>query len=450
MVIYQVLPEDRDGGAERIPEYLHKEFLKNGFESFMLVGEKHSNGNHIFEIPNFESRTLWARKILSVERKISNHLNFRGGWRIRELIKFIAEPKRMLKVWLGYEDFEFPGTWKIFDIAPKKPDIILCHVLHGFWLYDRGFFDLRAIPFISQKAKLFLTLHDMWLFTGHCSHSLNCEKWQTGCGKCPDLSLPPQIRRDLSHKNWEIKRDIYRKSRYYVICPSEWMRNMVEKSILKEGAIEIRVIHNGIDLKTFSPQNKEKKRKELELPENSKIFLTAGKSLKTNRWKGFADFISFAKILSDEFENLVFIGLGASQKKEVEKIGRKEGNFIFYLPFEQNHLRVRDFYSASDFYVQPSVAENFPLTILESQACGAVPSGRKVGAIPEIIKDMENGILFSDIKELYEKIKKVLKDEKLYNSIREKGIENSKKFDIKEKAKEYIEFFISAVEKQNA
>jgi glycosyltransferase involved in cell wall biosynthesis len=447
MVIYQVLPEDRNGGAERIPEYLHREFIKNGFESFMLVGEKHSNESYIFQIPNFESRTTWARKILTLERKISNHLTFRGGWRIRELIRFIAEPKRMLRVWLGYEDFEFPGTWKIFDIAPKKPDIILCHVLHGFWLYDRGFFDLRALPFISQRAKLFLTLHDMWLFTGHCSHSIGCERWKIGCGKCPDLLLPPRIRRDLSHKIWKIKRDIYRKSRYYVICPSHWMKDLAEKSILKEGAIEIRVIHNGIDLEIFSPQDREKKRTELELPKNSKIFLTAGKSLKTNRWKGFSDFIALAKILSDEFENLVFVGLGASHTKEVEKIGKKEGNFIFYLPFEQNHTRVRDYYSASDFYVQPSSAESFSLTVLESQACGSIACGKKVGGIPEIIKDMENGILFSDIKELYEKIKKVLKEEKLYNSIREKGIENSKKFNIKEKAKEYVEFFLSVSEK---
>ena len=38
-------------------------------------------------------------------------------------------------------------------------------------------------------------MHDAWLVSGHCAHSLDCDRWRTGCGRCPDLTLPQPILR---------------------------------------------------------------------------------------------------------------------------------------------------------------------------------------------------------------------------------------------------------------
>ena len=47
-----------------------------------------------------------------------------------------------------------------------------------------------------------LTLHDEWLLTGHCAYTLGCERWRIGCGRCPDLTIYPAIRRDSTAENF--------------------------------------------------------------------------------------------------------------------------------------------------------------------------------------------------------------------------------------------------------
>jgi glycosyltransferase involved in cell wall biosynthesis len=447
-VVAQILPEDRNGGAFRIPEYLHYEFPKYGINSYMVVGEKHTNDERAFEIPNFQSRSKIAKKMIEIERKITPYTSFKGGWRIREIIRFIGQPKRMLKIWAGFEDFEFPGTWKILDILPEKPSVLLCHVLHGFWLQDRGFFDLRALPYLSQKTKVILVQHDMWLFTGHCSFSMGCERWKIGCGKCPDLNLPPRIRRDLSYINWKIKRKIYMKSKFFVVVPSRWIKSQVESSILMEGAKEVKLIYNGIPLDIFTPSDKAKSRKILNLPQDKVIIMTAAKSLKTNLRKGFDIFFRFAKKISQKHKDIIFLGLGGSSSNKVEEENIGE-NKILYLPFEQNQEKLKYFYSASDFFVLPSRAESLGLVFLEAQGSGTIPCGTNIGGIPEIIEDMKTGILFdlNNVDDLVQKVEKLIENRNLYEKIRENAILNSKKFDIKEKAKEYVDFILSVIER---
>jgi hypothetical protein len=75
----------------------------------------------------------------------------------------------------------FAGT-KRLELA-DKPDIVHCHNLHG------EYFDLHALDWLSARVPVVITMHDAWLLSGHCVHSLGCGRWETGCGKCPDDSL---------------------------------------------------------------------------------------------------------------------------------------------------------------------------------------------------------------------------------------------------------------------
>jgi hypothetical protein len=47
-----------------------------------------------------------------------------------------------------------------------------------------------------------LTLHDAWLLSGHCAHSFDCERWKTGCGECPDLTIPPAVWKIYPASKW--------------------------------------------------------------------------------------------------------------------------------------------------------------------------------------------------------------------------------------------------------
>jgi glycosyltransferase involved in cell wall biosynthesis len=142
------------------------------------------------------------------------------------------------------------------------------------------------------------------------------------------------------------------------------------------------------------------------------------------------------------------LGLGGSSSNKVEEENIGE-NKILYLPFEQNQEKLKYFYSASDFFVLTSRAENFPLVFLEAQGSGTIPCGTNIGGIPEIIEDMKTGILFdlNDVDDLVQKVEKLIENRNLYEKIRENAISNSKKFDIKEKAKEYVDFILSVIER---
>ena len=88
----------------------------------------------------------------------------------------------------------------------------------------------------------------MWMLTGHCAHSISCDRWEIGCGRCPDLNLYPSIKRDGTKKNLRVKEAIYKKSRFYISTPSKWLMKKVKRSVLKYSAIDYRVIPTGIDL----------------------------------------------------------------------------------------------------------------------------------------------------------------------------------------------------------
>lgn len=59
-----------------------------------------------------------------------------------------------------------------------------------------------------------------------------------------------------------------------------------------------------------------------------------------------------------------------------------------------NPSEIARYYSASDIFVAPSLADNLPYTVLESMACGVPVIASHVGGIPEQVEDRRTGRLF--------------------------------------------------------
>jgi glycosyltransferase involved in cell wall biosynthesis len=303
----------------------------------------------------------------------------RGAGRLRKWLYLAGQPQRLLEILCGHEDFDFPGTWQLLDLPPERPNIVHCHNLHG------GYFDLRALPWLSQRVPTILTLHDAWLLSGHCAHSIDCERWKTGCGQCPDLSIYPAIRRDATAYNWQRKRGIYAKSRLYVATPSHWLMDKVEQSILAPAIMEARVIPNGVDLTTFHPGDRREARAMLGIPQDAKVLLFVGNATRSNPWRDYATLEAaverVAQRLSDERVILVCLG----EKRKPERIGRAEVQFIGY---QKDPATVARFYQAADIYLHASKADTFPNTVLEALACGTPVVATAVGGIPEQVKSL--------------------------------------------------------------
>ncbi|MES4784835.1 MAG: hypothetical protein C4294_02335, partial [Nitrospiraceae bacterium] len=272
--ILYVSTADILGGAESVASSLLRMSREHGYRSWLAVGRQYGDNPYLLRIPNDANRTRWARGWIKTGQLLSPFVGKVGGiGRVRRLVQLLGEPRRLWSLRYGHEDFEFPGTWRLLEITPQRPDIVHCHNLHG------GYFDLRAISWLSHQVPLILTLHDAWLLSGHCSHSFGCERWKTGCGHCSDLTIYPAIRRDATAYNWQRKKDIYARSRLYVATPCRWLLEKVTESILAPAICESRVIPNGVDLSIFRPVDKQAVRAMLGIQPDAKVVLCAGVSI---------------------------------------------------------------------------------------------------------------------------------------------------------------------------
>lgn len=406
MRLAQVNRSDVGGGAEKITLSLHRAYLAKGLRSWIAVEHRQSDSPGIIEIPHHRYGHFWARfwhQLSRPWRKV------RGQRALAEQIYKIlslgvARPRFWVTNWLGHEDFDYAATRHLLEFLPEPVDLIHGHNLHG------RYFDLRALPELSHQVPVVLTLHDAWLLSGHCAHSFDCDRWQIGCGQCPDLGIIPPIKRDATRYNWHRKQEIYARSKFYIATPSQWLMDKVNQSILAPAIADRRVIPNGIDISIFQPsENPINVRRDLRLPPNAKILLFTANSIRHNPWKDFQmlrrALIQIAAQLPNE--NIIFLALG--EDAPTEHIGSAT---ICFIPYQTDDKRVAAYYQVADVYLHAAKADTFPNTVLEALACGTPVVATAVGGIPEQVFSGKTGILVApgDVNAMVDATVRLLKD----------------------------------------
>lgn len=339
----------------------------------------------------------------------------------------------------------------LLDLPPERPDIVHCHNLHG------GYFDLRALPRLSQQVPTVLTLHDAWLLSGHCAHSFDCERWKTGCGQCPDLTIYPAIKRDATAYNWRRKRDIYAKSRLYVATPSHWLMEKVKQSMLAPAIAEARIIPNGVDISVFRLADKRAVREALGIPQDARMLLFTANGIRRNAWKDYQTLRTAVGMVAERLKDgkVLFIALG--ENAPPERIGRA---VIRFIPYQRDPEVVAAYYQAADVYVHAARADTFPNTVLESLACGTPVVATAVGGIPEQVKSLKHGaqslghptygpeeatgVLVSpgDAEAIAEAVVTLLTNETLHKRLAENAAQDAQeRFDLPRQVDDYLNWY---------
>jgi glycosyltransferase involved in cell wall biosynthesis len=321
--------------------------------------------------------------------------------------------RRYLDRRIGLEDFNHPYSRHVTELTGSRPDVLLCNNLHG------DYFDLRQLPSLSHRIPIVLRLADSWSLTGHCAVPGTCVRWRTGCGRCPDLAIPPAIARDATRINWQRKRWILARSRLFVAAPSRWMLARARESMLSPAIASADVIPDGIDLETFRPDGEV--RPLAEAGTTRLVFAANGGA--ANPYKDFATLRSAVEMLDGPLE-LVSVG----GKRAVEDLGR--GIRIRHEP----HLapgRLAALYRSADTYVHASPEESFSLTAAEALACGTPVVAASQGGIAEVVEDGRTGFLVPprDRDGLAGALRRLLADAQLRRRMGAEGAVNRMRFD---------------------
>jgi glycosyltransferase involved in cell wall biosynthesis len=170
---------------------------------------------------------------------------------------------------------------------------------------------------------------------------------------------------------------------------------------------KIKVVHNGID--KFKTLPEEEARIILAETESKKIIIFSISELHKNKGVDVA-FKALSFLPEKTKEKIIYSVAGNGEEKEnLEKLVKELDieNMVRFLGFVPDAKKLL---IGSDIFLFPSRTEAMPYAILEAGLAGLPIIATSVGGIPEVIHDMQNGILVhpKNPKELAEAIKYIL------------------------------------------
>lgn len=371
MKVLIVNTSERTGGAAVAANRLMEALNNNGVKAKMLVRDKETDQVTVSAISQRRGLNwhfLWERLVVWL------HLRFRrehlfeidianSGWNIT-----------------GHREFQ-------------EADVVHLH-----WV-NQGMLSLKGIEKILKTGKpVVWTMHDYWPATAICHYVRGCERFATGCSRCP--LLPAGNWCDLAARVWRRKQQMLDGRRISFVACSQWLAGEAAKSALIKD-FPITAIPNAIDTHVFCPHSQVEARKLLGLPADKRVILFVSQRVTDTR-KGMSYFVeAVARYVDSHPEasaNTVIAILGGHSEEVVAQLALP----AYSLGYVSNPKKIVEVYNAADVFVLPSLEDNLPNTLMEAMACGVPCVGFRVGGIPEMIDHRQNGYVaqFRDAADL--------------------------------------------------
>jgi len=408
MKILHVNQSDISGGAAIAGYRLHQGLLAQGIDSRLLVGTAKTNCDRV--------------QVISRKHRLEN-----------QILRLTGK--------LGLNYLQIVSS---FDI-PRHPfykdaDLLNFHNLHT------GYFNYLAIPNITTRKPAVFTLHDMWSFTGHCAYSYDCDRWKTGCGNCPYPDTYPSVRRDNTWLEWKLKDWVYSRSNLTIVTLSNWLTEQAQQSILNR--FPIHHIPNGIDTEAYQPLDRELCRSVLGIPTGKKVLLFAAESLEDTRKGGDLLLKALTSLPNSLKAEAVLLTLGHGGEAIAKTIGMQTLDLGYVSSDRLKSIA----YSAADLFLFPTRADNLPLVLQESMACGTPMVSFKVGGVPDLVRPGTTGYLAKpeNAEDFCHGIVQLLEDRNLRNYMSQqcRAIALTE-YSLKLQAQRYVELYSQAIGRDN-
>jgi glycosyltransferase involved in cell wall biosynthesis len=292
----------------------------------------------------------------------------------------------LLRRFAGWNDFFFPSTW----LLAKEPwlrdaDLWHFHNLHGH------FMSIPGLSWQSRKRKIVLSPVDQFLTTGYCPYSLNCERFSTGCGNCPQLDLPyPGISRDTTRWLWKMKRKAIGSGKFYFVFHTEFLFRHHQSTLgLKE---RIQHLRYGVDVNANRPLPRAECAEKLGLQMSEKLVVGLFHSDVLENRKGLLPLLHGLQQISRNLPGKIEVLVVGRNSDRALSLSTPELS-VSSLPFCETEEELAQALNLCDVLLYPTRAENMSLTCLCALACGVPVISSRIGGQSEAIVDGHNGFL---------------------------------------------------------
>lgn len=226
-----------------------------------------------------------------------------------------------------------------------------------------------------------------------------------------------------------------------IICISDAEKqSALDKNICKEG--KLQVIFNGVDVDAYKAgAHGVVKRADLGIPDDAFVVGMVG---RVSPQKAPDVFIRMAKLMNDKIPNAYFIIVGNGMlENEIREYAEEQGfsERLHITGWVDNPMSYVELFDVGCLL---SRWEGFGLALPEYMMAGKPIVATSVDAIPNIIKDGENGLLVNvdDYQMACDKVLKIWEDEKLKKMLIDNGIHTvNSRFDARRMGKEHEEMF---------
>lgn len=257
------------------------------------------------------------------------------------------------------------------------------------------------------------------------------------------LHLPKFIENLIKKIAWTDLFRIFNKVNL-VTTPTESAAKLI-RSHLKN----IKAISCGIDLNRFNPQNNGDYLKEKHQLPNKPTILYVGRLDKEKNIDLIIKAVS--KIIPNIDLHFVIAGIGA-EKENLENLAKKLSiqNRVHFIGFVSDK-DLNNVYRIADCFVIASTAELQSIVTLEALASGLPVIAANAVALPELVKNGENGFLFepNNLDDLIKKIEIIFSNSDSRKKMSEKSLTIAANHSIEKTISQFEEVYFEQINKFN-
>jgi len=283
-----------------------------------------------------------------------------------------------------------------------KPNIVHLHSIHhGYIDYPLLFDYLRA-----KGIKIIYTVHDMWPFTGGCYHytNLGCTGFMNECSNCPNNKEHHDCELSMTPKSFVIKKACFEGQNITFVAVSNWVKEEMMKSFLKD--YPCYVIKNCVNIDNKSSLSETTLSQDIILSIQNKktiVFVAAA----WDERKGYSFICELADLLGDDYRLIVVGSISDNLKSKA----RPNMLFTGYMK-ERGNLQY--LYKVCNLHASASREETFGMTFVEAAIEGTRSIGFASTAVQDTISSVGGVCVNSfDVKTYYDAIIKHIDDPKL-------------------------------------